>query len=273
MVHARSFSFTDDAISVALPTAAQPTSASLIDDAPADSSMHLFKLRQLQSNWYQTLSQGNPNDPLPDATSYVWRKCLEMRQWFEALPAKMPAYLREMLGLELQYSYVYCIAPTARAPQITPYGRMLIFEHAISYINRIHQVTTGTANIAFYTYHDALRVYFMGSQFVAVLRDAADMLLSGQNVPAPITAPGRAPPPPVPERFGQAIGFDNLDRSLQTLERVSDVLREYGKRWDSALALMATFENMSAEVLGNLKQRVAIREEQHQARRPLVYGH
>ncbi|KAL1839915.1 hypothetical protein VTJ49DRAFT_1003 [Mycothermus thermophilus] len=196
MVHARAFSFYDAATSVSLPS---PAKAGAISPAlssgsttkpPPDSSLPLFKLRQLQSDWYQALYQGDPTDPLPDAASFIWQKYFAMWEWSERLPADLPPAIREMLDLELRYSYVYCIASSARGAQLTSYARLLIFEHVVSYVDRIHEVANNAANGAFYTYHDALRVFFMGSQFVAVLRDDADLLLSGAHVPPPATAPG-----------------------------------------------------------------------------------
>ncbi|KAK3361124.1 fungal-specific transcription factor domain-containing protein [Lasiosphaeria ovina] len=264
MVHARAFSFVDDALSVALPSATRGGRAPLVNSISSptstDPSTFLFKLRRLQSTWYQELFQCNPTDQLHDAASFIWQMCLEMREWSEALPDSLPVGIREMFDLELRYSYVYCIAPSARAPHITPYGRVLIFEHAIAYIDRIFEVANAQTNTAFYTYHDALRVYFMGSQFVAVIRDAADTLLSSSSVPRPLPVPGKAPPPHLPERFDRATSGDNLDRSLRTLERVILTLKKYGERWGYAQALMSSFEMMSAEVTENLRSRRSLKE-------------
>ena len=252
MVHARAFSFTDDAISVELPDV--PVSLPPADDATAtpDVSMHVFKFRRMQSNWYQTLFQSDPSKALSDAQAYIWQVCLEMRQWSESLPPTISVAFREMLDLELHYSYVYCIAPSSRAPHVTDYGRKLIYEYAIGYINQIHRVVYG-ANAAFYTYHDALKVYFLGSQLVAVLRDATDLLLSGAFIQPPVLPPGLAPAPPL--RQSPTGHGDELDRSLAALERVSLVLEKYGERWETALQLRGSFEAISAEVIGGLKTR------------------
>jgi hypothetical protein len=170
----------------------------------------------------------------------------------------MPIGIREMLDLELRYSYVYCIAPSARAPHLTAYGRMLIFEHAIGYADRIYEAANAATSTGFYTYHDALRVYFMGSQFISVLRDAGDLVLSGSPIAMPHLIPGKPPPPLLPGRVDRG-GGDNLERSLRCLERVRLTLKLYGDRWEDALSLMETFEMMSAEVLEGLKARQAMR--------------
>jgi hypothetical protein len=137
---------------------------------------------------------------------------------------------------------------------------MLIFEHAIAYLDRIYEVAHAVMNTAFYTYHDALRVYFMGSQFVAVLRDDGDALISGANVPIPLPLPGKPSPPPLPQRFDGTSGDDNLDRSLRSLERVSLTLKKYGERWEDALALKQSFEMISGEVLASLKGKKRARD-------------
>lgn len=257
MVHARAFSFTDDAIAVAFPSATPARGVTgPTGSIPVDPALLHFQLRRAQSHWYQTLFQSDPRDPLPNAASFIWQMCHDMREWAEALPETLPIGTRELFDLELRYSYVYCIAPSARAPHMTAYGRMLIFEHAIAYLDRIYEVAHAVMNTSFYTYHDALRVYFMGSQFVAVLRNDGDALISGANVPVPLSLPGEPSPPPLPKRTH---GVDNLDRSLRSLERVSLTLKKYGERWEDALALMRSFETISSEVLASLEARRSAR--------------
>ncbi|KAH6635660.1 fungal-specific transcription factor domain-containing protein [Chaetomium sp. MPI-SDFR-AT-0129] len=262
MTHARAFSFYDAAASVALPSPAPASgavAAGAMTKPSQDASVPLFRLRQLQSDWYQALYQGNPAEPLPDATSFIWQKYFEMWEWSERLPPDLPSTIRELLDLELRYSYVYCIASSARGAQVPAYGRLLIFDHVISYIDRIYEIASSSANSAFYTYHDALRVFFMGSQFVAVLRDIGDILLSGSNIPVPPQTPGKVSAPPRPVRLDRSSG-DNLDRSLRCLERVKLTLGLYGNRWEHALALRNSFEMISSEVWTNLSTRRSMRD-------------
>lgn len=263
MVHARAFSFTDDAIAVSFPSAthasrAHPGSSAIGSLAPDPALLH-FQLRRAQSHWYQTLFQSDPSDTLPDAASFIWQMCHDMREWAESLPDTLAIGIRELFDLELRYSYVYCIAPSARAPNMTAYGRMLIFEYAIAYLNRIYEVAHAVMNTAFYTYHDALRVYFMGSQFVAVLRDDGDALISGADVPVPLSSPGQPAPPPLPKRLDAGTAVDNLDRSLRALERVSLTLKRYGERWENALVFLKNFEMRSSEVLEWLREKRRLR--------------
>jgi hypothetical protein len=136
---------------------------------------------------------------------------------------------------------------------------MLIFEHSLEYLNNMYDIAHGGLNSAFYTYHDALKVYFMANQFLAVLRDAQDLLLSGGQVSPPATPPGSAPPPPIPRRHVRpGVPVDsNLDRTVWCLERIPKILELYGMRWEDAIMLKQSFEqlsNGSAERLRNLGQ-------------------
>lgn len=263
MVHARAFSFCDDAIQVEFPATSgigriASVSGTITGPQSHDPALLLFQLRRIQSHWYQTLIQSDPNQPIDgidgDATSFIWQVCQDMREWDESLPETLPIGIRELFDLELKYSYVYCLAPSARAPVMTAYGRALIFEYAISYLDHIYGLAHGgpEPNPAFYTYHDALRVFFMGSQFMAVLRDAGDALLAGASVPLPLSIPGKAPPPPLPARTSNE---DNLTRSLRCLEGVKQTLKKYGDRWTNAESLAQSFDMLSEDLIQELKTK------------------
>jgi hypothetical protein len=267
MVHARAFSFTDDSINVAFPSMTgmgriPSESGPITGPQSANPAILLFQLRRAQSHWYQTLYESDPADPLPDPPSYIWQMCHDMREWAEALPDSLPVGIRELFDLELQYSYVYCIAPSGRAPHITAYGRTLIFEYVIAYMDRMAALAHGPTNPAFYTYHDALRVLFMGNHFISVLREAADALLatgsSSSSIPMPLVLPGQAPPPPIPARLGAS--GDNLDRSLRCLDQVGLTLQRYGERWEDATSLAMSWDVMSAEIVEQLRARRAMRD-------------
>lgn len=269
MVHARAFSFTDDAINVAFPSMTGigriPSNAGPITGPQsANPSILLFQLRRAQSAWYQTLYESDPSEPLADPASYIWQMCHELREWNEALPETLPVGIRELFDLELKYSYVYCIAPSGRAPQPTAHGRTLIFEYVIAYIDRVIELAHGAeANPALYTYHDALRVFFMGSQFISVLRDAPDPILSpggGPSAAIPLSLPGQAPPPPMPARSAG----DNLERSIRCIDRVSLTLRKYGERWADADRLAETWVMFSREVAQMLQVRRQQQQQQMQ---------
>jgi hypothetical protein len=267
MVHARTFSFTDNSINVAFPSPSaasrDPTPRPITTSQSSDPALLLFQLRRAQSFWYQELYQSHLAGPLPDATRFVWQMCFEMRDWAESLPTNLPPPIRQVFDQELRYSYVYCIAPSARAPQISDYHRTVIFEHAVSYLDSMHDIVRTGLTSAFYTYHDALKVYFMASQLLAVLRAAEDMLLSGAPVPIPMHAPGGPPPPPVPRYpiMGHTlVPPDNLRRSLSCLERVDQTLGKFGERWVQSAMLRRSFEEISRETTDRLRGRVDAQE-------------
>jgi hypothetical protein len=234
MVHARSFSFTDDSTSVDFPSWA-PTApgVSLAGQHSLEPAGLLFQLRSVQSSWYQELFQSS-RVPLQDPVQYVWQICQEMRDWSESFPD----------------SYVYCLAPSCRIQTITQYGRTLIFEYSIAYMQKLFPISKDPINTAFYTYHDALKVYFVGSQFLAVLIDDADHLLSGV-LPYNPTVTGSAPPPPLPINTG----VDSIDRSINCVAHIRETLKTYGQRWNNSKALLSSFEAQSEPILSDLHQR------------------
>ncbi|TDZ20799.1 Positive regulator of purine utilization [Colletotrichum orbiculare MAFF 240422] len=236
MIRTRSFSFTDDSVNVEYPSPSGPSTTLITGPQSADPALLLFQLRRIQSEWYQTLFQAD-SGPLPDAASFIWQMCLEMREWNESLPDNLPSGIRELLDLELRYSYVYCLAPSDRSPHLTDYARKLIFEHAIAYMNTVHGVAHG-ASTAFYTSLDALKVYFVAMQFFAVFNAARELLISDARIVPPITRPGTAPPPPLPHR--PVGGEDSVDRSLRCLQQVVETLSRFSERWDIASQLKTT---------------------------------
>ncbi|ROT41142.1 hypothetical protein SODALDRAFT_270533 [Sodiomyces alkalinus F11] len=264
MAHARAFGFTDDSISVDYPSSSigRLTSGrrssipegAIAGPQGAQPAILFFEFRRKQSNWYQILFQSEPA-PLLDASAFIWQMCLDMREWSESLPHTLPVPIRELFDLELRYSYVYCLAPSARAPHLTPYTRALIFEHAIAYVNSIHAIAhrSDPGDVAFHTYHDVLKVYFIATQLVTVLKDSFDALLSGALPQIPITRPGAAPPPPLPPR--QLPAESNVSRSLRCLRQVVETLQKFSERWYNAMPLKESFEGISAELWSWLRVR------------------
>lgn len=259
MVHARTFSFTDDSTDVVFPNSSVRTSAQqpMAPSQSSDPALLLFQLRRAQSFWYQELYQSHTVAPLHDPTSFVWQMCLEMREWGESLPQTLPPAIRQMFDQELRYSYVYCIAPSARSPDITDYNRILIFEHSVAYLDAMYEIAHNSINMAFYSYHDALKVYFMANQLLAVLLDAENMLLMGSSIAAPIPRPGGPPPPVIPQRIlGPNMRMeDNLSRSLHCLERVTSTLGKFGERWEESAMFKLSFERISGETTERLRRR------------------
>jgi hypothetical protein len=254
MVHARAFSFTDDSTSVAypsFPTIARTGSAGNHSNGPhsLETALLLFQLRCAQSCWYQELFQSS-REPLQNPSVYIWQICQEMREWSESFPDTLPLAFKDFFDLELMYSYIYCLAPSCRVPTVSDYGKTLIFEYSIAYMQKIFPISKDPINTAFYTYHDALRVYFVGSQFLAVLIASQDQLLNGM-APYPQIHAGSPPPPPLPI----STGIGNVDRSINCITHIIETLKTFGHRWDDSQALQSSFEGQAGPLLAALHQR------------------
>lgn len=174
-----------------------------------------------------------------------------MRSWESKLPVSLSQPMRDLFELELLYSYVYCLAPSCRFPAVSELGKTLIFEYSMQYIAKMSRVVAESRTPAFYTYHDALKVYFIGSQFLAVMKDNMENLLQG-IIPytAASSQPNAAPPPPIP--IGRT---DNVERSVACIEAIERVLGAFGDRWHDASALGGSFEMMSRDVTDELRRR------------------
>lgn len=243
MVHARPFSFKDDDISVRLPSPS-------VNNERSDPSIPLFELRRLQSGWYQTLVQTDSNDPLRDPVQYVWQKYHETQRWSKELTLDLPATIRTAFDLELDYSSVYLVVPSPRTPKLTDHGRLLIFEHTIRYLYRMYEVVKASPSEGFYTYHDALKVFFMGSQLVTVLRDPGESDL-WQSLGA--TKPPQQTPP-LPERLDKDLS-DAIARSNSCLDKVNETLKLYGERWEQVKTLADHFDRTTTDIKSYLETR------------------
>jgi len=126
-------------------------------------------------------------------------------------------------------------------------------------MQKIFPICKNPMNTAFYTYHDALRVYFIGSQFLAVLTTSFDQLLNA-IVPYTASIAGGPPTPPIPNP-GRT---DNVDRSINCIEQIIETLKTYGERWYDSKALQASFEAQAQDISGALHQRR--RQQQMQSR-------
>ncbi|KAI1129550.1 fungal-specific transcription factor domain-containing protein [Nemania abortiva] len=265
MVLTRAFSFTDAAANVAFPRSSSFSRRASITGqylSGCEPALLLFQLRRAQSHWYQLLSQSD-STPLPDAT-FIWQMCHQMAEWAERLPGNLPQGVRELFDLELRYSFVYCMSPSAKSPPLTDYDRLFIFEHALAYLDHVYDIVHKERGGGLYSYHDALRVFFMASQFIAVVRDAEDLLLEG-IVPAPppysLEKGTMTMPPPLPRRMVGGAGFDNLERSLACLNHTAYTLAKYGERWDDSVSLRRGFDIISGPVIERLHMRRQITQQ------------
>lgn len=214
-----------------------------------ETALLLFQFRQIQSTWYQELFQSS-RDQLQNSSVYIWQMCQEMREWSESFPESLQLVFKEYFDLEILYSYVYCLAPSCRVSTVSTYGKTLICEYSMAYMQKIFPISQDPINKAFYTYHDALRVYFVGSQFLAVLSENLDQLLNGIITYVPSLA-GSSPPPPLPPNAG----VDNVGRSIKCITHVKETLKTFGVRWADSKVLLANFTSQAESLLGALHRR------------------
>ncbi|CAI4217130.1 unnamed protein product [Parascedosporium putredinis] len=259
MGHARALTFTDSTVDVGLPSSTElgriPSISGHITGPQSNNpALHLFQLRKLQSGWYQALYQAGES-VIADAQSYLWKNCHELREWAEQLPPTLPNEIRRAMDIELEWSYVYCLVYSPRAPHMTEYRQSLIFEHAVSFIEKIHEMVFETGQTPFTSYYDVMRVYFIGGQLISILRGAFELLVSGRPAALPHSDATGVPAPPIPHRFFQQQFEDNLQRSLKALRFVDETLGKFGERWEDALQLLNMFGQVSGEVRGLLEQR------------------
>lgn len=254
MVHARPFSFTDDSTNVALPSflAGESWESSLKPPSnrkPLHDSIFLFKFRMLQSSWYQELFQSN-RGPLVISSPYTWQMCQKMQGWAESLPKSLSTISKILFELDLSYSYVYCLAPSNRMKTISPYAKSLIYESSINYIHSIATICQDPSNYVFYTFHDALKVYFVGSQFTSVLGENQDYLL---NITPPLNPPfDGCPQLLIIPRIGEQ---DKIEKSLLCIYQIKFTLETFGYRWDDCKVLLRSFEAQVENLVESLKLR------------------
>lgn len=277
MVHARTFSFTDSSINVTFPapsTKDTTTQHPISGPQSSDPALLLFSLRRAQSCWYQELYQSHSKPP--DQTRMIWKMCHDMREWGETLPSTLSLPIRQMFDQELRYSYVYCIA-SSNNMGMTDYQRLLMFEYCLAYLDNMHGIAThnGGLNSAFYTFMDALKVYFMASQLVGVLWEIEDLIVSGHRIPVPPTRPGDVPPPPIPRRPvmpGMPLE-NNVHKSLGCLERVAQTLTNFGERWNGSALLVEGFNGMARDVMDRLRNRANQQQQQQQQQHQQQHQH
>lgn len=260
MVHAGTFSFPDASTDVAFPKATGAGRrgslvSTITGPQSSDPALVLFQIRRAQSWWYQELHLAQ-SIPLASPIGFLWQMCLEMREWGESLPEGLPAGIRQMFDQELTYSYVYCLAPSARVPQTTDYNRCLIFQYTQQYLNTMHEIANASVNTALYTYNDALKTLFTANQLLGVLRESETMLLVGPKPSVPMVQPGYPPPPPMPQPAPQQDTPDPTTRVLRCLEEVSQTLGKYAERWEAVGLLKQSFEALGRDMIEHLRSKI-----------------
>ncbi|KAI9722253.1 MAG: hypothetical protein M1812_001725 [Candelaria pacifica] len=256
MVQGRAFSFSDDSTNVTLPACSSNTSApglSWNDQLwlqPLSPAVHLFRVRLMQSAWYQELFQSD-RVAWAEPVSYMFSLIQELKDWREAIPHSTPASIKDLFELEVLYSHIHASAPNGKVHMVCEESRYLQFLSCLEYAEKIATVTNESSP-AFYTFYDALRASFVGAQFLETLWTNQDLILSGE-VPKPLATAAVIVPLPSPgERNG------NAPRAIKCIEQLTDVLELFGHRW-GYMTLRDRFRDDSSAMLNNLRQKQAER--------------
>ncbi|KAI9730541.1 MAG: hypothetical protein M1834_005782 [Cirrosporium novae-zelandiae] len=256
MTHSRSFSFTDDSARVeypSIPDFALSTRFGLenaqLFRQTLDPALNLFKIRQIQSTWYQELNQSS-RIPNPNPERFIWSVCHEMLAWFQDIPGTTPQPLLNLFELELYYSYITACAPSCKIPSISDFNKILVFEYSIQYAEKLCFTIHAPRVHAFFTYYEVLRAHFVGKLFLDILWMSYDQILSSSTPKILSLSSESISPPPLPpgDRTNNATRATNCITSLMTVMEYSH------QRWpDVTPSVRDAFEKESALMLGKLK--------------------
>ncbi|KAF2866451.1 fungal-specific transcription factor domain-containing protein [Massariosphaeria phaeospora] len=253
LVQTRAFSFSDDSAHVGLPFHASVTSPkhsspqSQVFMESFDTALALFRIREIQSEWYMDLFQSG-REPWQDPYPYIWKTYAKMTEWFQDMPDNTLPAIRGFYELELLYSYVYILSPSPRVPHIHEYAQRLIFEHSIAYAASLLAALNTPSNTTKppVTFYDAMRAYMTGRQFVDVLSRNLDVILNpvAPTPPAPLTPsstsedplapPASIPPPTFPSPLspdGQNISQNPIGRAITAVNDFATILSTFGLRF------------------------------------------
>jgi Fungal specific transcription factor domain/Fungal Zn(2)-Cys(6) binuclear cluster domain len=268
----RAFTFTDDSASVPLPGVPHSTIPADPGREPGPQlflrslqpSLYLFDIRRVQSSLYQETRLSNRSEwPSSTASAYTNSILSDVRSWFNTVPAALSQNQIVFFQLESLYSQIVALAPSCRIPNISELHRTLIFEYAIQYADQLHPITRDNNWHAFFTVAEVHRIDFTSRQFVSVMWEAFDHLLSGA-LPheSPVSSPqsdGRsttAASPPSPNISRPTSALENTVRAMRCLNKTLDILSYASKRFGkSCSTLHSQFEQESAVLINKLRMK------------------
>ncbi|KAF1944592.1 Zn(II)2Cys6 cluster transcripitional activator [Clathrospora elynae] len=276
LVQTRAFSFSDEAANVAFPfysSAASPkfsSPQSQVFQQSFDSALDLFRIREIQSEWYMDLFQSG-REPWQNPYSYIWKQYARMFSWLQDMPQSTLPAVKDFFELELLYSCVYILSPSPRIPHIHEYAQRLIFEHCITYATNLLSILNKTSNITKppVTFYDAMRAYMTGRQFVDVLSRNMDAILDPRPAIPPTSLANQvdsedplappeqisAPPFPSPQLSDQQmLPLDPNTRAIKAINDFTSVLSNFGLRFGFT-HWRDRFQRESAALTAQLYQR------------------
>lgn len=191
MVLQRPFTFSDDSVMVELPKVASPDVSKRIAVrgtlTPMVAAIKLFELRKLQSEWYQQLHLSG-NVPMENPKSFYQKRTELLKEWLETMPESINKSTKDWLYLEWYYLNVYAAAPCPKIPRPNDEAVVQIFNNCVSYALRFRGILQDSNARFVYTYHDALRTYFIGNNFLHALWHSEDSIIPESSIESAINA-------------------------------------------------------------------------------------
>lgn len=191
MVLQRPFTVSDDSVLVDLPKLEDPEVARHIvvrgTLTPMAAAIHLFKLRQLQSEWYQDLHLSG-SEPVKDPEGYFRKRTNLLEEWLASMPKSITPSTRDWLYLEWYYLNVYAAAPCPKIPRPCDEAVIQVFKNCANYAIMFRNILRNPNTRFVYTYHDALRTYFIGNNFLHAIWHSSDTVVNANNVASTIDA-------------------------------------------------------------------------------------
>lgn len=277
LVQTRAFSFSDEATNVSFPfhtASGSPkfsSPQSQVFQQSFDYALDLFRIREIQSEWYMDLFQSG-REPWQDPYPFIWKQYARMSDWFQDMPQSTLPAIKSFFELELLYSYVYMLSPSPRIPHIHEYAQRLIFEHCISYATSVSALLNRPSNTTKppITFYDAMRAYMTGRQFIDVLSRNMDVILDPRPAvpptPAasqvddddPLASPSQVSAPPFPSPLlpeGQSVPSDPTSRAINAINDFTSALSNFGLRFGFT-HWRDRFQRESAALSAQLYQRM-----------------
>ncbi|KAJ5758467.1 hypothetical protein N7520_005623 [Penicillium odoratum] len=241
----RTFSFSDDSVSVEMPSTSNSTNSSVNEQShiflrsPAP-ALHIVRIRQILSVGYADMYYKS-REPSEQPLVQIWTLCHRAQQWYNECPQNSPSHFSLLYRLEKLYTIIILLSPSHQYPILCDYNSALLFDRSMDYISLIHQVLETPGSLPFLNFLDIQRVHQIARRFVEVLSQNYDLLLS-TTVPSPPPVPAGTPAPPILDEEDR---INCRPRAIRCLSYIRDLLEYSARKWELR-APLEEFERESA---------------------------
>ncbi|MCJ1475877.1 hypothetical protein MMC13_004541 [Lambiella insularis] len=262
LAHVRAFSFSDASVNVTLPDKAMSSSSAALDfRAPMyvtkgsdDPASQLLNLRQIESEWYQSLFQSS-HEVIMDPWQNRSTALVAMHSWAEALPNSTPNALKSSFLSEMFFSSILLLSPRGRPNLLCLYGQALIFDNAVRYSEVTLRMCDSSHNYNYCTNYDTLRALLVGHALLGILEESPTAIYNVLKPTLPRLLAGSAVPPAPRRRTFVEI----LDDAICSITRMNQILDALGRRFGSNAACDSFNTNSTA----TLQRLYAKRQDQY----------